>query len=58
MSEDRPTNARRRQAKVHVPANSLLYNRVVPVLLFILALVTVVILFVVLGVLFGFIPYQ
>ena len=44
--------------QVHMPANSVLYERVVPALLLILALVTAVILLVVLGVLLGLVPYR
>lgn len=41
-----------------MPANSFLFERVVPALLLIMALVTLVILFVVAGVLIGLIPYR
>jgi hypothetical protein len=41
-----------------MPAHSLLYERVVPALLLILAFVTVVILLLAMGVLVGLIPYQ
>lgn len=41
-----------------MPANSFLYERVVPALLLILAFTMIVILLVVLGVLVGLIPYQ
>lgn len=58
MSKDAVSNTTRRQGEVHMPANSLLYERVVPALLLILAFVTVVILLVVLGVLIGVVPYR
>jgi len=41
-----------------MPANSLLYERVVPVLLLLLSLGTIVVLLIVLGVLVGLIPYR
>ena len=44
--------------RVRMPANSLLYERVVPVLLLLLSLGTIVVLLIVLGVLVGLIPYR
>lgn len=41
-----------------MPADSLLYERIVPALLVLLAFVTAVIVLVVLGILIGLVPYQ
>jgi len=41
-----------------MPANSLLYERVVPAFLLLLSLGTIVVLLIVLGVLVGLIPYR
>ncbi|MFN2149495.1 MAG: hypothetical protein ACK2T2_14000 [Anaerolineales bacterium] len=42
----------------HVPADSSLYNRVLPVLLILLGIVMVGLIVVALGVLLGFTPYR
>lgn len=47
-----------RHNDVHMPANSILYERIVPALLLLMAFVMIVILLVALGVLVGLIPYQ
>lgn len=48
----------KRRSQVHMPANSFLYERVVPALLIILAGIMIVILLLALGVLVGLVPYQ
>ncbi len=47
-----------RRASVHIPAGSLLYERVVPLLLVVMAIVMLIIVLVAAGILLGIVPYQ
>lgn len=54
------TRSRRqiRRGKSRVPEDSVFYNRVVPILLAGMAVLTVVLILVAAGVLLGFVPFQ
>lgn len=58
MNKGASNNTSQRKDQVRIPADSLLFERIVPALLIILAFVTVVIVLVALGFLIGLVPYQ
>lgn len=58
MDKEGSNGTLRRQDQIRMPADSLLFERIVPVLLIIMALVMVVVLLMVLGFLVGLVPYQ
>jgi hypothetical protein len=47
-----------RRAAVRIPAGSLLYERIVPLLLVVMALVMLIIVLIAAGILLGIVPYQ
>jgi len=55
---DRDQELGARQSSVRIPAGSFFYERVIPALLILLAVMTVIIVLLAAGVLLGIVPYR
>lgn len=58
MSAPKNTPRKVQQDKSRIPLDSFFYNKVVPILLIVMAVVTAIIILIAAGVLLGFVPFR